>query len=124
MAKFDIDPRSHQGAWSALAGIKDFFHLLFKEISVVKSYLGAWGVGLEVVSKKKKKKVNVNVKKKCKWSKVTRGLECSYRDLRSKMIVYQHDSAPHEENVEIQNFFLDNFFHLGPGRFYANSSYF
>ena len=29
--------------------------------------------------------------------------------LGSKMIVYQHDSAPHEENVEIQNFFLDIF---------------
>ena len=66
--------RSHKGAWSGLAGIKDFFHFLFKEISVVKSYLGAWRVGLEVVSKKKKKKVKVNVKKKCQWSKVSGGL--------------------------------------------------
>ena len=65
--------RSHQGAWSALAGIKDFFHLLFKEISVVKSYLGAWGVGLEVVSKKKKKKVNVNVKKEMPMVKSHQG---------------------------------------------------
>ena len=47
------------------------------------------------------------MKKKCQWSKVTRGLGVLL--LGSKMIVYQHDSAPHEENVEIQNFFLDIF---------------
>ena len=47
------------------------------------------------------------MKKKCQWSKVTGGLGVLL--LGSKMIVYQHDSAPHEENVEIQNFFLDIF---------------
>ena len=86
---------------------------------MVKTYLGAWGEG--VVSKKKKKKVKVNVKKKCQWSKVTRGLGVLL--LGSKMIVYQHDSAPHEENVEIQNFFLDIFLFTLAVIFYANSSY-
>ena len=47
------------------------------------------------------------MKKKCQWSKVTRGLGVLL--LGSKMIVYQHDSAPNKENVEIQNFFLDDF---------------
>ena len=100
-----------------------FSHFLSKEISLVKSYLGAWGMGPEVVSKKKKKNVKVNVKKKCQWSKVTRGLGVLL--LGSK----RYDRLPARlcttRRKRGNSKFLSRYFsfHLGRGGFYANSSY-